>query len=327
MAPPFVHEKALCESSHIGDGTRIWAFAHVLPNARIGRDCNICDGVFIENDVIVGDRVTVKCGVQLWDGVRLEDDVFIGPNATFTNDPFPRSRQPPAAFSTTHIRSGASIGANATILPGIEVGAGAMVGAGSVVTRSIPPNAVVTGNPATIVGYVGNVDVATEVTVIGAPEGPGAPLIQPTGVAGVELRRLARAEDLRGDIAVSEFERDLPFQPQRMFIIHSVPSRDVLGARAHLRLVQFMVCVRGSCRVQVDDGTARQSVLLDRPDIGLLVPPHVWCAQTNFTSDAALLVLCSERYDPSDYVRNYADFLRLVGEDKATASPDQVVTG
>ena len=103
MADAFVHPQALCESPHLGAGTRVWAFAHVLPEARIGADCNICDHVFIENDVLVGDRVTIKCGVQLWDGVRLEDDVFVGPNATFTNDIFPRSKQYPQAFAHTEV--------------------------------------------------------------------------------------------------------------------------------------------------------------------------------------------------------------------------------
>src|SRR5689334_22334619 len=120
--PAFIHPNAIVEpGAQIGDGTRIWAFAHVLPGAKLGENCNICDGVFIENDVVVGDRVTVKCGVQLWDGVRLEDDVFVGPNATFCNDLFPRSQQYPEKFSPTIIRKGASIGANATILPGITI--------------------------------------------------------------------------------------------------------------------------------------------------------------------------------------------------------------
>ena len=134
----FVHSHAICESSSVGDRTRIWAFAHVLPGAVIGEDCNICDGVFIENDVVVGDRVTVKSGVQLWDGITLESDVFVGPNATFTNDRFPRSRAYPAEFPKTVVHKGASIGANATILPGIRIGRGAMIGAGSVVTRDVP---------------------------------------------------------------------------------------------------------------------------------------------------------------------------------------------
>lgn len=149
----FVHSHALSESKQIGDRTRIWAFVHILPGAIIGSDCNICDHVFVENDVTIGDRVTIKCGVQIWDGVRLEDDVMVGPNATFTNDLFPRSKQP-FELRTTVVRAGASIGANATILCGITIGRGAMIGAGAVVTKDVPDRAVVVGNPARIVRYV-----------------------------------------------------------------------------------------------------------------------------------------------------------------------------
>ena len=153
MTDLFIHPQALCESTNIGRGTRIWAFAHILPGAQIGQDCNICDGVFIENDVVVGDRVTLKCGVQLWDGLRLQDDVFVGPNVSFANDRFPRSKVLPERFLPTRVERGASIGAGAVILPGICIGAGAMVGAGAVVTRSVPANAIVVGNPARIKGY------------------------------------------------------------------------------------------------------------------------------------------------------------------------------
>src|SRR5687768_17849827 len=118
----FVHPQALCESTTIGENTRVWAFAHVLPGARIGSDCNICDHVFIENDVVIGDRVTVKCGVQLWDGVTLEDDVFVGPNVTFTNDRMPRSRLHLQRVQRTVVERGASLGANCTILPGLRIG-------------------------------------------------------------------------------------------------------------------------------------------------------------------------------------------------------------
>lgn len=145
----FRHEQALVETQRIGDGTRVWAFAHILPKATIGSDCNICDHVFIENDVVIGDRVTVKCGVQIWDGMRIEDDVFIGPNATFTNDRFPRSRQPFSLLGIT-VKRGATIGANATILPGITIGEKAMVGAGAVVTKDVPPHVLVVGNPARV---------------------------------------------------------------------------------------------------------------------------------------------------------------------------------
>lgn len=149
----FKHDNALVESADIGENTRIWAFAHVLRGAIIGADCNICDHVFIENDVVIGDRVTIKCGVQVWDGLVLEDDVMVGPNATFTNDLFPRSKQP-FELKKTYVKKGASIGANATILAGVEIGEGAMVGAGSVVTKNVPPHAVVVGNPARILRMI-----------------------------------------------------------------------------------------------------------------------------------------------------------------------------
>jgi UDP-2-acetamido-3-amino-2,3-dideoxy-glucuronate N-acetyltransferase len=154
MDMPFIHPHALVESKDIGKGTRIWAFAHVLSEAKIGEDCNICDHVFIENDVTIGNRTTIKCGVQIWDGITIEDDVFIGPNATFTNDLFPRSKEYPEEFLKTIVKKNASIGANATILPGITIGEGAMIGAGSVVTKDVPPYAVMVGNPAKLKRFI-----------------------------------------------------------------------------------------------------------------------------------------------------------------------------
>jgi UDP-2-acetamido-3-amino-2,3-dideoxy-glucuronate N-acetyltransferase len=149
-----IHSLADVQCQDIGDGTRIWQFVVILSGAKIGADANICSHCLIENDVIIGDRVTIKSGVQLWDGVRLEDDVFVGPNVTFTNDRFPRSKQHPDRFAITRVCIGASIGGGATLLPGITIGACAMVGAGAVVTRDVPPNAIVVGNPARIVGFV-----------------------------------------------------------------------------------------------------------------------------------------------------------------------------
>jgi UDP-2-acetamido-3-amino-2,3-dideoxy-glucuronate N-acetyltransferase len=144
----FVHRLADVAECDIGRGTRVWQFVVIIAGARIGEDCNICSHVLVERDVVIGDRVTVKSGVQLWDGLRVADDVFIGPNVTFTNDPFPRSRVRPKSFAVTRIETGASIGAGAVILPGICIGEGAMVGAGAVVTGDVAPASVVVGSPA-----------------------------------------------------------------------------------------------------------------------------------------------------------------------------------
>ena len=149
-----IHPTAEVQTQHIGAGTSVWQYCIILKGARVGSNCNINCHVFIENDVVVGDNVTVKPGVQLWDGIRLEDNVFVGPNATFTNDLLPRSKHYPDTFQQTVIRQGASVGANATIVAGITIGRYAMIGAGSVVTRSIPDHTIWYGNPARFKGYV-----------------------------------------------------------------------------------------------------------------------------------------------------------------------------
>jgi acetyltransferase-like isoleucine patch superfamily enzyme len=300
----FKHQQAIVESTQVGDGTRVWAFAHILPGAVIGRDCNICDHVFIENQVVVGDRVTVKCGVQLWDGVRVEDDVFIGPNATFTNDPFPRSRQHLAKYPETVIRKGASIGANATILPGVTIGPGAMVGAGAVVTRSVPRDAVVVGNPARITRYV---STATPASAHAAPSAAETPA--PSAVEGVELVRVPIIEDLRGNLVAREVGKGLPFTPVRCFLIFDVPSREVRGEHAHRACAQLLVCLQGAVAVLCDDGRQRQEFVLDDRTVGLHLPPMVWGTQYKYTPDALLLVFASRPYEPDDYLRDYDQFL------------------
>lgn len=310
----FTHPQALCESTQIGPGTRVWAFAHVLPQARIGGDCNICDHVFVENDVVIGDRVTIKCGVQVWDGVRIEDDVFVGPNVTFTNDLFPRSKQYPEAFGRTTIQAGASLGANATILPGITIGRNAMIGAGAVVTRSVPPNAIVVGNPARITGYV-DADAHT----VPAPETQGtqAPGVTPTSIAGVTLHQLRAVPDMRGSLSVGEFERDIPFKPMRYFIVYDVPTVETRGEHAHHKCHQFLIAVRGEVSVVADDGSKRQEFRLDRPSLGIYLPPMTWGIQYRYSPDAVLLVFASDYYDGGDYIRDHAEFLRLKAADKA----------
>lgn len=147
----FIHPLSDVHSRSIGVGTRIWQYSVILEGAVIGENCNVCAHTLIESDVIVGNNVTIKSGVYLWDGITIENNVFLGPSVTFTNDKYPRSKVYPDEFMRTHIKEGASLGANATILPGITIGKNSMVGAGAVVTKNVPDNVLVVGNPAKIV--------------------------------------------------------------------------------------------------------------------------------------------------------------------------------
>lgn len=303
----YCHPQAIVETERIGVGTRVWAFAHVLGGAVIGRDCNICDHVFIENDVTVGDRVTVKCGVQLWDGTTLEDDVFVGPNATFTNDPFPRSRQYPERFARTTVRAGASIGANATLLPGIEIGHGAMVGAGAVVTHDVPPGVVVVGNPARVIR---NVHPAAAASIA---EPQHAPSRRALGVSGAEVHTMPIVADARGSLAFAQLGDQLPFAPKRYFVLFDLSRTAVRGVHAHRALHEFIVCAHGTCLIRLDDGQRSEDVLLDSARLGVYIPPLVWTTIVPTSSQTSLVVLASDFYDPTDYIHDYNEFRSLVG--------------
>lgn len=307
-----VHPTADVQSAAIGEGTRVWQFCVILPGAKIGRGCNICAHVLIESDVQVGDNVTVKSGVQLWDGVTLEDDVFVGPNVAFTNDLRPRSKQYPERFARTIVKRGASIGANATILPGVTIGEQAMVGAGAVVTRPVPDYATVVGNPASIIGYTN-----TSAHASGAGGGPNpaqALASDHSIVPGVELLSLRVAADMRGKLTVAQSGEGLPFIPQRIFMVHDVPSRETRGEHAHRECHQLLICVRGQCLAVADDGRLRQEFLLDDNHKALYMPPRIWGTQYRYSADAVLLVLASHPYDPADYIRDYREFLAFIGK-------------
>ena len=300
----FAHQLSDVKSQNIGFGTKIWQFCTIFSGAMIGENCNICAGVLIENDVVVGNNVTVKSGVQLWDGLRIEDDVFIGPNATFANDLYPRSKRYPSKFLGTTIRHGASIGANATILPGLSIGAGCIVGAGAVVTKDVPPNAIVVGNPATIVGYAGTSKAGIHED---KPSSEGA-LID-LGVGGCAICELPLIFDLRGNLSVAEYQKNVPFKAERFFWVFGVPSGEVRGEHAHRVCQQYLICVKGSLSVILDDSIKRREVLLDKPNLGLYIPAGVWGVQYKYSQDAVLFVIASDMYDSADYIRNYDDFI------------------
>ncbi len=272
---------------------------------------------------MVGDRVTLKCGVQLWDGVTLEDDVFVGPNVTFTNDPFPRSKKRPAQYARTMVRAGASIGANATILPGVTIGARAMVGAGAVVTRDVPAFSVVVGNPAAVTGYVDGYAAGGEGRLKARPPlsheiRPGQRVTATPLIGGASLCQLPRISDERGHLSFGEIHQSLPFSVARYFLVFGVPSREVRGEHAHRELHQFLIAVHGSCSVRLFDGEHSEEVTLDRPELGLHVPPMIWSTEYKYSPDAVLLVLASDVYRESDYVRNCDEYLALMTSQRTT---------
>lgn len=301
-----IHPLADIKSTTIGEGTNVWQFCVVLEGAKIGRNCNICANCFIEDEVDIGNRVTIKSGVQLWNGVSIDDDVFVGPNATFTNDKIPRSKAHKES-EKTYIRKGASIGANATILPGITVGENAIVGAGAVVTHSVPPNAVVVGNPARISGYVG-AETHDEVS----ERSNHNEEIQ-LSVKDVALVNLSSFNDIRGKLGVIEFSDELPFYPKRVFYVYDVPSRFVRGEHAHRQCHQLLICLKGSVSVIVDDGENSDEIQLKDPSLGIHIPPRIWSTQYKHTDDAVILVLASEHYDEGDYIRSYDEFKKHLG--------------
>jgi hypothetical protein len=243
--------------------------------------------------VVIGDRVTVKSGVQLWDGIETEDDVFIGPNATFCNDPFPRSKAYLESYPVTRIRRGASIGANATILAGLTIGRHAMIGAGAVVTSDVPAHAVMVGNPARVVRLTD-----------ARPMDPA------------DSNRLSTVDlitDHRGELMVRQVGTNLPFDPKRVFVIMHVPGKHIRGDHAHKELHQYLVALSGSVKVVLDDGREREFVKLDTPRLGLYVRPMTWCTLYDYSPGAVVMCLASDVYDASDYIRDYEDFCRLKG--------------
>ncbi|MDY0213475.1 MAG: WxcM-like domain-containing protein, partial [Desulfuromonadaceae bacterium] len=200
-----------------------------------------------------------------------------------------------------------------TILPGITVGENAMVGAGAVVTRSVPPHAIVVGNPARIVGYV---EASTLASAPVQTIHPALPGVAQTQIKGVTLHTLQVVPDMRGSLSVGEFEREIPFTPSRYFLVYNVPTAETRGEHAHRRCHQFLVAIKGSVRVVADDGERREEIVLDQPNMGLYLPAMTWGIQYRYSSDAILLVFASDYYDASDYIRNYSEFIEAVKAQK-----------
>ena len=305
MGNKFIHHSSDVQTECIGERTRIWQYVIILPNAKIGSDCNICSHCFIENNVVIGDRVTIKSGVQLWDGLRVEDDVFIGPNVSFANDLFPRSGMREVEQKHTIVKSGASIGSGATILPGVYIGQGAMIGAGAVVTKPVAPHSIVVGNPAETIGFANTMRINLQ----SISQEKYLNDEYKTKVNDVTIHKMYKVVETKGNLSVGEFERQVPFTAQRFFLVYDVPNRETRGAHAHFKCKQFLICVIGNCSVLLDDGTSREEFFLDSPDVGIYLPPMTWGIQYKFSPDPVLLVFASDYYDSKDYISDYSDFL------------------
>ncbi|MCK9688348.1 WxcM-like domain-containing protein [Scleromatobacter humisilvae] len=257
----------------------------------------------IENGCVVGARCIVRSGAHLGAGAWLDSDVVVGPNATL--------EAAGTDFDTSRVRvhSGVRIGANATICAGATLADRCEIRPGAVVTRSVPSCAIVEGNPATIIGYV---DTEFDNLPRSTTAGRRAASVEQTPVKGVTVHRFPIHPDLRGNLTVGEFDRQVPFTPLRFFMVFGVPSREIRGEHAHLACHQFLICVEGSCALVADDGNKRFEVLLDDPSLGVYLPPMTWGIQYKYSADAKLLVFASHHYDSADYIRDYRQYLQLV---------------
>lgn len=235
--------------------------------------------------------------------VNIEKSVQIGPRVIFVED---LSQQ-------TVVRTGTTIEAGAIIGAGVTIGQGALVRAGAVVLRSIPPNAVVEGNPAQLVGYRNDTELGSRPDISNKDfsdfRGMTAPSVIDLGVGGGAMYLMRRVVDARGGLSVGEVAKELPFTPARYFLVFDVPSSELRGEHAHLECHQFLICVHGSCRVLLDDGDQRCEVTLDRPDLGVYMPSMIWGTQYKYSRDAVLLVFASHTYDGADYLRTYDSFI------------------
>ncbi len=272
------------------------------------RGPSIAPGVEVPPTAKIAHDVSVGPGALLTSRLTVEPGVSIGPGVIFAED----------GSRPTVLRAGTVVGAGAVIGAGVELGWGAHVQPGSVVLGSVPPNAIVRGNPAQIVGYTeGSAGGRESGDAILTVDPPGGDVRNATphaiGVGQAALYRMPLITDLRGSLTVGEFEQGLPFLPKRYFIVFAVPSEELRGEHAHRQCEQFLVCVQGSCRALLDDGVARREVILDQPSLGLYMPPLIWGTQYRYTRDAVLLVFASHSYDSADYIRTYGEFREEVG--------------
>jgi len=269
-----IHPTALCVGAQLAPDVEVGAYSIIEGGARLGRGTRIASHVSIASGARIGEQVRVGTGGRIGSGCQVDD--------------------------------GVEIGAQAVVTEGVHIHVGARVLPGTVVSMSVPPHAIVEGSEAAITGYV---DAGTDI----APLANMTPQqSKESRVKGVKVYEMRDIPDLRGALSVGEFDKDLPFAPKRYFLVHDVASERIRGEHAHIRCQQFLICTHGACSLIADDGKNRQEFRLDRPNLGVYLPPMVWGIQYKFTREAVLLVFASEHYDPKDYIRNYDEFLKAV---------------
>lgn len=274
------------------------------PEAEVADSAAFGDYVSVLKGAFIGQNAVVHGFTQIWPGVRLGIGVSLGSGVVL---------EQPSEANNQGISFGekCEVGAGAVICQGVSIGEGAVVRPGSVVEQNVPPYAIVSGVPARVLGYVENLEGGKASPWHLQATFPSSPAVVPLGVGGVTLHRLKKVCDPRGDLSVGEFPRDIPFEPKRYFLVFNVPSEKTRGEHAHHQCHQFLICVKGSCAVVVDDGKSRCEVLLESPDMGVYLPPMTWGIQYKYSSDAVLLVFTSGYYDADDYIRNYSEFVAL----------------
>jgi dTDP-4-dehydrorhamnose 3,5-epimerase-like enzyme len=260
------------------------------------------ENVFVHAGAFIDPTVTIDGFTQIWSGMIVSSGVTIGPGVVFLKSE--------TKTSNTRILENVKIGGGAIIGADITLGQGAVIEAGSLVLQSIPANAIVGGNPARILGYTATVGPDIESSVM--PQLKAGQKITSVGVGNVTLHKFKLVKDVRGDLSVGEFSREIPFDPKRYFLVFNVPSEKTRGEHAHHKCHQFLICVKGSCAVVVDDGKSRCEVLLDSPDTGIYLPPKTWGIQYKYSIDAVLLVFTSDYYEAEDYIRDYDEFLSII---------------
>jgi len=276
--------------------------ARVHDGARVAASAVLGDFVVVYPGAEVGEQCRVQGFTQLWPGVRLDAGAELGPGVTL-------EAPQDGAGAGIVVGAQARVGAGALLCRGVRVGQGAVVAAGAVVAQDVPPHAVVSGSPARITDYVRNASGAPAMAWHQRATFPAQPSVVPLGIGGVTLHRFKFLHDLRGDLSVGEFDREIPFLPKRYFLVMNVPSDKNRGEHAHRQCHQFLVCVKGSCAVVVDDLDQRCEVQLDAPDQGVYLPPMTWGIQYKYSSDAVLLVFASHYYEAADYIRDYDQFV------------------